>query len=149
LLTKQKVYDHCISLLNIKIEELSSALSTATESANNETKSTAGDKHETARAMMQLEQEKLSKQLKELYDQRSELEKTGIPKPAPHASKGSLIASDKGFLFLSVGLGKMNVNGETVFAVSPQSPLGKLLIGKKEKDSVEMNGVRYLITSII
>ena len=59
---KLKIHSHCLQILNQKIEELSNALNTATESANNETKSSAGDKHETARAMMQIEQEKLGKQ---------------------------------------------------------------------------------------
>ena len=62
MLLKQNIYSQCLLILNQKIEELNSALATATESANNETKSSAGDKHETARAMMQLEQEKLSLQ---------------------------------------------------------------------------------------
>jgi hypothetical protein len=149
LFNKQKVYEHCISILNKKIEELNSALSQATESANNETKSTAGDKHETSRAMMQLEQEKLGKQLKELRDQKTELEKIDISKINSQVAKGSLIESDKGFLFIAIGLGKMIVDDQNVFVISSQSPLGKLLIGKKGKDVVEMNGVKYTLHKII
>lgn len=120
----------------------------ATESANNETKSSAGDKHETARAMMQLEQEKLGHQLKEVQDQRSELEKIDIAKPSAQIAKGTLIQSDKGFLFLSIGLGKIIVDDKTVFSISPQSPLGIKLLGKKENDVVEMNGVKYTIENL-
>jgi transcription elongation GreA/GreB family factor len=123
-------------------------LATATESANNETKSSAGDKHETARAMMQLEQEKLSYQLKDLQDQKSELEKIDITKPSAQIAKGTLIQSDKGFLFLSIGLGKISVDDKTVFAISPQSPLGVKLLGEKENDIVDMNGVKYLIEKL-
>ena len=124
------------------------ALANATESANNETKSSAGDKHETARAMMQLEQEKLGHQLKELQDQKSELEKIDISKPSTQIAKGTLIQSDKGFLFLSIGLGKISVEDKNVFAVSPQSPIGIKLLGKKENDAVEMNGVKYKIEKL-
>lgn len=123
-------------------------MATATESANNETKSSAGDKHETARAMMQLEQEKLSYQLKDLQDQKLELEKIDISKPSAQIAKGTLIQSDKGFLFLSIGLGKINVDDKTVFAISPQSPLGVKLLGKKENDIVDMNGVKYTIEKL-
>lgn len=98
--------------------------------------------------MMQIEQEKLGKQLKELADQKTELEKIDISKPSIQISKGTLIQSDKGFLFLSIGLGKIIVDGETVFAISPQSPLGKLLSGKKENEVVEMNGVNYTIQKL-
>lgn len=145
---KQKIYNHCLQILNTKIEALNSALASATESANNETKSSAGDKHETARAMMQLEQEKLSKQLTELLEQKSELKKIDITKSSAQIAKGTLIQSDKGFLFLSIGLGKIVVDEKTVFAISPQSPLGKLLLGKKENDVVEMNGVKYSIQKL-
>lgn len=120
-----------------------------TEAANNETKSSAGDKHETSRAMMQLEQEKLGKQLKELEEQRSELEKIDISKPSVQIAKGTLIQSDKGFLFISIGLGKISVDGKTVFAISPQSPLGLKLLGKKENDVVEMNAVNYTIQKLL
>ncbi len=147
-LTKQKIYNHCLQILNTKIEALNSALASATESGNNETKSSAGDKHETARAMMQLEQEKLTKQLNELLEQKSELEKINITKSSHQISKGTLIQSDKGYLFLSIGLGKVIVDNETVFIISPQSPLGLKLIGKKENDAVEMNDVNYFIQKL-
>lgn len=98
--------------------------------------------------MMQLEQEKLSKQLNELLDQKSELEKISLSKTSKLVGKGTLIQSDKGLLFLSIGLGKINIDNETVFVISPQSPLGQKLIGKKENDAVEMNGTKYVIQKL-
>ena len=145
---KQKIYGHCLLILNEKIEALRAALSNATEAANNETKSTAGDKHETSRAMIQLEQEKLSKQLNEVLDQKAEFEKIDTSKISTQAGKGTLIQSDKGILFISIGLGKINVEGQNVFVISPQSPLGQKLIGKKEKDVVDMNNVKYSIEKL-
>jgi transcription elongation GreA/GreB family factor len=43
----------------------------------------------------------------------------------------------------------MIVDDQNVFVISSQSPLGKLLIGKKGKDVVEMNGVKYTLHKII
>lgn len=148
MLLKQKIYGACLQILNKKIEELNIALINATESANNETKSSAGDKHETSRAMMQIEQEKLGKQLKEILEQRTELEKIDISKSSVQIAKGTLIQSDKGFLFISIGLGKISVDEKLVFAISPQSPLGLKLLGKKENDVVELNGVMYKIEKL-
>jgi hypothetical protein len=145
---KQKIYEHCIELLDKKAEEVNSALRTVTESANNETKSSVGDKHETARAMMQLEQEKLSKQLIILLEQKAELEKMDITKTPLRVAKGSLVESDKGYLFVSVGLGKVIVEGKTIFAISPESPIGKKLMGLSENETAEMNGVKYLIKKL-
>ncbi len=97
---------------------------------------------------MQLEQEKLSHQLKELQEQKSELEKIDVSKPSAQIAKGTLIQSDKGFLFLSIGLGKITVDDKIVFAISPLSPLGLKLLSKKENDVVEMNGVKYKIEKL-
>jgi hypothetical protein len=137
-----------MDLLNKKIEELNSALNNVTEAANNEVKSSVGDKHETSRAMMQLEQEKLSKQLKELLDQRSELERIDITRSSDYVTKGTLIQSDKGYLFLSIGLGKIVLDEKTVFVISPQSPLGMKLMGLRENDSTELQGMKYLILNL-
>lgn len=130
------------------MDELNSALNNVTEAANNETKSSAGDKHETARAMMQLEQEKLGNQLKELLEQKTELEKIDISNSHTYVAKGSLIQTDKGYFFLSIGLGKINVEGKIVFSISPRSPFGIKLLGKKGTDVVEMNGVKYKIEKL-
>ncbi|HRD37690.1 MAG TPA: 3-oxoacyl-ACP synthase, partial [Bacteroidia bacterium] len=70
---KERLFLHCESLMAEKVQSLKVALSQITESANNETKSSAGDKHETARAMMQLEQEKLSRQINEALQVQAEL----------------------------------------------------------------------------
>lgn len=145
---KQKIYNYCEEVLSKKIGLLNSALKNAIEATNNETKSTAGDKHETARAMMQLEQEKLGNQLKEMLDQKTEFEKIDPSKISSQITKGALIETNKGLLYLGIGLGKIMVDEKTVFAISAQSPLGIKLLGKKENDVVEMNGMQYFIKSI-
>lgn len=145
---KEKIYSFCKSLIDTKIAELQLALNAATEAANNETKSSVGDKHETARAMMQLEQEKITKQLNEALDQRTELDKIDISTSSSVIKKGSLVKTDKGFIFLSIGLGKLNIENETVIAVSPLSPLGAIILGLKENDTAKLNSASYLIESI-
>lgn len=57
---KLKLHQQAIEMANKRVDELKVALVDVQDAANNETKSTAGDKHETAKAMAQLETEKLS-----------------------------------------------------------------------------------------
>ena len=54
---KEKVHAACLQLLTDKIKVIQDNLQGLTQGAENDNKSSAGDKHETARAMMQLEQE--------------------------------------------------------------------------------------------
>ena len=53
---KQKIYNHYLGVINDKIKLLQQVLADLKESSSNETKSTAGDKHETTLAMLQIEQ---------------------------------------------------------------------------------------------
>lgn len=146
---KDKVYKKCLQLLDDKISQMQAALNDLTQGAENDSKSSAGDKHETSRAMMQLEHEKISRQLDEVLAQKSVLERIDYKMQAPHISMGSLVKTDKDFLFVSVGIGKITVDDVAVIALSPQSPLGKKLIGLHTNEMAEINGVWYLIESIL
>lgn len=145
---KAELYQHCLELLRAKIQGLQATLSDLRNSAANETKSTAGDKHETALAMLQIEQENIGRQLKEVLAQKLQLEKIDITVRASSIVQGSLVKSNKGYFFMSVGLGKMQVSGAFVIALSPQSPLGSKLTGSKPDDVVIMNNTSYAIEAL-
>ena len=57
LKTKAKLYDSCLKLVDERVAHIEDAMRNAQASANEETKSSAGDKYETGRAMMHLEKE--------------------------------------------------------------------------------------------
>jgi hypothetical protein len=145
---KEKLYNYCAQLLDQKIEVTKTALRSANDAANVETKSSVGDKHETSRALMQLEQEKLSRHLSQLLNQKTELSKLDIKSPSNTVKKGSLVKTDKGYIFLSIALGKIIFEEETIFTVSALSPIGVQLLGLKEKDVADLNGTKYKIESI-
>lgn len=132
-----------------KINGLQNTLHELSESAKDETKSTAGDKHETALAMLQIEQENTRIKLQEATEQKAQLEKINIELKSSVIIRGSLIKTDKGYFFLSVALGKSRIDDIPVIAISPQSPLGAKLIGLKENDTAEINGIIYTVESII
>ena len=118
------------------------------ESGSNETKSTAGDKHETALAMLQIEQANTRTQLQEVLNQQAVLEKINPELSADIILNGSLIKTNRGYLFMSVALGKAVVDDITVIALSPQSPLGQKLMGLKIGECAVMNLREYIIESI-
>ncbi len=145
---KQKIYRHYLQQINDKIQQLQKVLDDLKESGSNETKSTAGDKHETALAMLQIEQANTRGQMKEAIVRKDALEKINpsiAPKIVVH---GSLIKTNRGYLFLSIALGKAVIEGVHIIALSPQSPLGIKLMGLQEGDTAAINGNNYLIESI-
>ena len=139
-LYKQKVEDK-ISLLKKSYDELS-------ESAANETKSTAGDKHETALAMLQIEQENTGRQLKEVLNQKSILEKIDPTLHTLEIVRGSIVNTNNGIFFMCIGLGKILVDENTVIALSPESPLGLQLMHLKQGDTFTFSGIDYIIERI-
>jgi transcription elongation GreA/GreB family factor len=145
---KQKIHTACMDLLNEKIEYLNAALSDLAFGSENDAKSSAGDKHETARAMMQIEHEKIGNQREEFLRQKNELASIDINRKSDEVTKGSLIKTNHGYLFLAVPVGKINIKSESVIALSPISPLGQKLIGLKKSDTAEMNGVKYKIEAV-
>jgi len=145
---KEKIYYHYLQVVNDKVNLLQKTLADLKESGSNETKSTAGDKHETALAMLQIEQANTREQLKEAIAQKVAIEKINPLIVAATVLNGSLIKTDRGYFYVSIALGKAVIEEIIIIALSPQSPLGSKLMGAKIGDIIEMNSNRYLIQGI-
>jgi len=142
------VYEYYFQVINDRISLLRQNLNDLKESSSNETKNTAGDKHETALAMLQIEQKNVGQQLADALDQKLMFGEINPSVLKKGISKGSLIKTNRGWLFLSVALGKAIIDGIAVIAISPRSPLGQKLIGLNVNDIAEINGVKYVIEDI-
>lgn len=145
---KQEVYSTVSAELEGRIVALQKSIKMAQESSKEDSKSTAGDKHETSRAMAHLEQEKSGMQLSQLLQLKKVL--TGL-NPAKINSKGelgSLIQTDKGIFYISISLGQVDVNGVKVMCISPVAPLGKMFLNKEKNIVVSFNGINYKIEAI-
>lgn len=146
---KDNVHQHFLELLDDKIFAIRQKLDDLQESLKNETKSTAGDKHETARAFVHIEQENTNRQLEVLLQQKAELQSFSGVHISGKIAPGALVKTDRGWLYICASIGKAIIDGETVFALSPQSPLGKKLMGCKIDDFAEINGIKYTVATII
>lgn len=147
-MNKLVLHQKCLEIVENNISTIKLALHEAQEAANNETKSSAGDKHETGRAMAQLETEKLSAQLNDALNQKQLIAKINSNLQSKQITIGSLVYTTNGIFYIVISLGKIDINNETIYAISPQSPIGKLLLTKKEKDSFSLNGKMYVIEKI-
>lgn len=145
---KEKVHQHCLMLGLEKRNQISEAIQRVYESLSSEGKSSAGDKHETGRAMLQLEREKLGIQLKNAEEICSILQKIEASQKHLKIALGSFVKTDFMNYYLSVSIGQYSVGNESVFAISPQSPLGKLLLGKTVNDVISFNGKTQIILEV-
>ena len=145
---KQKIHNQYLQLILDKVNMLEQILDGLKESGSNETKSTAGDKHETALAMLQIEQANNRGQLQQALLQKSDFEKINPIHKSQKIMMGSLIKTNKGYFYMSVALGKILAEAIPVFAVSPQSPLGEKLMGLSAGDTIGINKNVYFIESV-
>jgi hypothetical protein len=122
---KRKLYDHCVKFIDKRIDTAREAIRIAQESANDETKSSAGDKYETGRAMMQLEIEKNMMQLQEALKQKEILESIDLDRAAATIQLGSLAVTDDELFFIAISLGLQVIDKNRYAIISPSTPIGK------------------------
>ena len=141
---KQKVYQSVLQLLEQKIKIAQQMISSIQDSRNNEAKSSAGDKYETSRAMMQIELEKQGLVLHKLLEQFSKLEKIQKIKPSDIIGLGSWVKTNQGNYLIAVGIGRV----EDAFVISLASNLGKIFKGMKSGDSMIFQDKEYHIQHV-
>ena len=146
---KQQVLQRYKEMLQDRIDVFQDMISGLTTDAQNDAKGSAGDKHETALSMMHLEQEKLNYKLKEILEQKAILDKIDASQTHKKVALGSLVQANGMLLFISTALPKLIIDDKTIFALSPQSPLGCKLMGNEVGFEFDMNGKLYLIQEII
>jgi len=149
LTTKRELYRLCQDYINKRVETSRAAIVDAQLSANEETKSSAGDKYETGRAMAQLEIEKNAQQLAESLKIKGALDQMRIDDTPETVQSGSLVATDRGIYFIAISMGKVELNGEPYVIVAPASPLGKQLMGLRIGETTTFNKLTYRIRELI
>lgn len=145
---KEELLQQCQDYLSRRLGRIQDTISGIQESLTSETKSTAGDKHETGRAMLQLEREKAGKQLAEAQKLQQILSKISLSTSSSHIHLGSLVVTSKASYFMSISVGEIHVDTTSYFAIAANSPIGKLLLGQSEGDSFSFNGNEISIEQI-
>lgn len=145
---KQKTHSYYLQLVQDRIDVFRDMIEALTEDSKNDAKGSAGDKHETALSMMHIEQEKLNAKLREVLQQKAILDKIDSNTIAENIIVGSLVKANGIYLYLSVALPKIAIEGINVIALSPQSPLGNKLMGNEVGFTFEINGTKYVIETI-
>lgn len=147
---KAKLLEACQAQIQSKLDQLDEAMHQLQDDANQETKSTAGDKYETARAMAMLEKENLGKQHVSFAQQYRILKGLTPALNNTPARIGSLVCTQSGLLFyLSVSIGELIIAGRSCIVISPASPLGKLLVGKSVGDQFAFRNEQQKIAHIV
>lgn len=139
-MTKKELYEACQNLLNGKIDIAQKNIDEAQASANNETKSSAGDKYETGRAMSQRERDLHARQLAELLTIQKSLLAIDADKTCEKVELGAIVETAMSTFFIAGSLGKISVAGKEVMVISAISPIAQAMLdGRKDEEFDWMN----------
>ena len=145
---KKRVVDFITFLIKDKTQLLKFELDSINKEKNNLKKSSAGDKFETSRALMQTEYDKIHNQLLILKNQLRAIKSISLSDKKNKVGVGSFIKTNKSFYFISIGLGKQIIDNNDIYIISLSSPIGKLLNNKKKGDKIVFNNNEELIEDI-
>jgi len=142
---KLLLYEKLVSLISAKVELATQSQKMLIEARNQETKSTAGDKHETSRALTQTEIDKLESQLNLLKSDLTILQQIDPNEKMTVTGRGSLITTNKAVFYLGIGYGKLD---EGIYAISLESPIAVALRGSKVGNKIKVQTQEYTILAI-
>ncbi len=145
---KQKLYNYCLSHVDSKATQLQNSINDAQQSLSAETKSTAGDKHDTSRAMMHLEIEKKSQQLVEIGKLKRVMTQFNAEKSNSEIDLGALIKTNKGNYYIAISAGKFTIDDDEYFLISLASPLAQAFKKQFKQDSFQFLNQTFTISSI-
>ena len=144
---KKKIIESCQASIRKRISEATDAILQLRSSAAEETKSSAGDKYETAREMISQEIEKQELQLADARNQLSVLATLDIS-VRQIALPGTVVETEHGAFFISTSAPAISLPNGKFVPVSPQSPLGSKLTGRKAGDTVVVNQRSFKVISV-
>ncbi len=145
---KAQLLSRCADYVAQRLANVRAAMAAAQASANTEGKSSAGDKYETGRAMMQLERDLHAKQLAEALKLQKELAQITAAHLHQTAQPGSVVITEHQRFFLGIGAGKLTLGPDEYFAVSLASPIGAKLHGLRVGGALVFNNRRSQIIGL-
>ncbi len=146
---KESLYKKCELFIDNRLLNIQNTISELEKALFSETKSSAGDKHETGRAMIHLELEKTGQHLYEAQKIKEALLRIYTNKLSKNVSLGSVVYTSRANYYIAISAGEIEYKNELFFAISPNTPIGKILLSKQVDDSINFRGAKSLIEKVI
>lgn len=146
--TKEKLFKACAAYLEKRINRIRLAMQDLENDLENETKSSAGDKYETGREMINLEWNKLSRQLQEFKNLENTLEMSRRSSAKNVIQLGTAVHTTTANYLISIPAGQLQVDADKYFAIGANAPIAQLLLHKKVGDKIIFNDKNSKILEI-
>ena len=145
---KKELKQYCIAVIEQRVANSRMAMQQAQDAANEEEKSSAGDKYETSRAMNHLEKDMHARQLEANRQELALANSIDCDKLYKTVSTGCVVICETVSFFIAAGLGRISIKGKEIFLLSPNAPVALLMFNKKSGDHINFNNKVFLIRDI-
>lgn len=146
---KNKLIQSCEAYIQQRKEVVLKAMKGLKEDLENESKSSAGDKYETGREMINIEWNKLSRQLRAYENHENTLDRVRNQSTSKKVVLGSVVKTNAAHYFIAIPAGKIEISKELFYAIGSQAPVAKEMLGKETGEDFQINGKRFKITAIL
>ncbi len=146
---KQTLYNQCSEFIENRLKTVQNSIKEIENSLLSETKSSAGDKHETGRAMLQLEREKSGNQLADIQKLKESFSKIDVYKNSETVGLGSIVMTSQNNYFMAISAGEIKIDTIIFYAISPNTPIGQLLLGKTVGDEIVFREQNFIIKELV
>ncbi|GEN66794.1 MULTISPECIES: hypothetical protein [Chryseobacterium] len=142
---KSDIRDFVKTTITEKIEKLKRFIEFTLE-ASRDIKKTP--KYDSMREEMQEEIYQMQRQLGALNDLKRNMAKV-LNTSTDRAQLGSLVITNKARFYISVSLGEFFFEGDRFYAISPESPMAKKIMGMKAGDEFVLNKIHQKIVEVL
>jgi hypothetical protein len=146
---KDALLKTCEEYVKERINTAESALADNRAGLEDDSKSSAGDKYETSREIVQQEVIRNELLLTEARSMEVILSKININQCFNTIQNGSLAITNHGSFFFAIAIGKVELNKKDYFIISIGSPLGQAFRDKSAGEKVVFNGKTYQIKEVL
>ena len=149
VLNRREVAEALAAAMEFGLARARTAFEELQTSLEGESKSTAGDKHETGRAIVQMEMEQAAARLSRVEGMMRQWHALEPLRGREQVRPGAIVSTDQGGFILGVAWGKFEGPGDATWrAISSDAPLAQAMQSLGPGDTVEFRGRMWHIISV-
>jgi hypothetical protein len=149
MIEKSELIHFLQSKLKGQLQEIEAETAAIENEIANETKSSAGDKFETSREMMNQSRDRLQENAAIIVKHLKSINAINSNKKIESVIPGALIITNFGSFLFGPSIGTISFQNQTLFCLSITSPIGVSFANKIKGEQVEFRGRSYQIQKII
>ncbi|OFX89071.1 MAG: hypothetical protein A2W99_02295 [Bacteroidetes bacterium GWF2_33_16] len=144
---KYNLIEKCLQILNERADNTKNAMEELQQSANEY--GLPKDRYDSFRAQVLRKRDLFAEQYQKSLEEIELIKKIDPEKISEKVEFGSLVITNKQNLFISISLGKMELENAQFYAISAQVPIFKAIQNKKAGDKFEFNGNKFEILELL